>query len=71
VYCREWYTTLYGYEEAIMANEEHLGILKQGVEVWNQWREENPTISQGLSGAFFYQSALSKAYLVGVLSGRT
>jgi len=25
-----------------MANEEHLKILKQGVEVWNKWREENP-----------------------------
>ena len=25
-----------------MFNEEHLTILRQGVEVWNQWREENP-----------------------------
>ena len=25
-----------------MANPEHLKILKQGVEVWNKWREENP-----------------------------
>jgi hypothetical protein len=24
-----------------MANEEQLAILKQGVDVWNQWREEN------------------------------
>ena len=23
-----------------MANEEHVKILKQGVEVWNKWREE-------------------------------
>jgi hypothetical protein len=29
-----------------MANEEYLGILKQGVEAWKQWREEHPTISQ-------------------------
>ena len=23
-----------------MANQEHLDLLKQGVKVWNQWREE-------------------------------
>ena len=27
-----------------MANEEQLAILKQGVDVWNQWRRENPGI---------------------------
>ncbi|MGA2411123.1 MAG: hypothetical protein ABSG46_12140 [Candidatus Binataceae bacterium] len=27
-----------------MANPEHLAKLKEGVEAWNQWREENPEI---------------------------
>jgi len=27
-----------------MANEEHLEILDQGVEVWNKWRKENPDV---------------------------
>ncbi len=34
-----------------MANQEHLDILKQGVELWNQWRKENPDIDPDLSGA--------------------
>jgi hypothetical protein len=52
-----------------MANEEHLAILKQGVEAWNQWRRENPSIvpdlaetdlsSRNLNGA-----NLSKARLI-------
>jgi hypothetical protein len=33
-----------------MANPEHLAILKQGVEVWNRWRKENPRIIPDLSG---------------------
>lgn len=28
-----------------MANEEHVKILKQGVDVWNKWREENSALS--------------------------
>ncbi len=27
-----------------MANQEHLDLLKQGVEVWNRWREDNPDV---------------------------
>ena len=34
-----------------MANPEHLAILKQGVEVWNEWRKENPTIQPDFIGA--------------------
>lgn len=34
-----------------MANHEHLEILKQGAEVWNQWRKENPYERPDLSRA--------------------
>src|ERR1700754_2885748 len=34
-----------------MADEEHVEILLQGVEVWNQWRAENPGIKPDLSDA--------------------
>lgn len=33
-----------------MANPEHVEILKEGVDVWNDWREENPKIKPDLSG---------------------
>jgi hypothetical protein len=34
-----------------MANEEHVALLKQGVEVWNKWRKENPVVRPDLNGA--------------------
>jgi hypothetical protein len=34
-----------------MAGEEHVALLKQGVVVWNKWREENPDIRLDLIGA--------------------
>ena len=34
-----------------MANEEQLKILKQGVDVWNKWREENPNVMIDLEQA--------------------
>jgi len=34
-----------------MANPEHLKILMQGVEVWNQWRKENSKIRPSFSNA--------------------
>ncbi|MCP4112139.1 MAG: pentapeptide repeat-containing protein [Desulfobacteraceae bacterium] len=27
-----------------MANQKHLEILRQGVDVWNKWREDNPDV---------------------------
>ncbi|MEO5886672.1 MAG: toll/interleukin-1 receptor domain-containing protein [Anaerolineales bacterium] len=42
-----------------MANQEQLGILKQGVNVWNKWREENNTIKVDLSSAVLSGTDLS------------
>lgn len=41
-----------------MANEEHLAILKQGVEAWNKWREDNPDVIPDLSGANLIEADL-------------
>ena len=51
-----------------MANPEHLRILQQGVEAWNQWRRENrglyPDLSRAdLSGADLSRADLSRADL--------
>ncbi len=46
-----------------MANEEHLKILRQGVEAWNKWRDENRAIEPDLSGANLIRADLRKAYL--------
>jgi hypothetical protein len=32
-----------------MANQEHLDMLKRGVDTWNMWREEHPEIQPDLS----------------------
>ncbi len=48
-----------------MADNEHLGILWQGVEVWNRWREENPDIMPYLTGANLLHAELIGADLAG------
>ena len=47
-----------------MANPEHLEILKQGVEVWNKWRAENPGAIVDLEGANLTGANLAKANLM-------
>lgn len=46
-----------------MANQEQLDILKQGVRIWNQWREEHPDIRPDLSGADLRRADLHRADL--------
>jgi hypothetical protein len=63
-----------------MANEEHVAKLRQSVDVWNAWREENrgirPDLNEAdltkadLSGAKLYEAGLNeaeltKAFLIG------
>jgi Pentapeptide repeats (8 copies) len=46
-----------------MANQEHLDILKQGIDAWNAWRNEHPKIQPDLSTADLYLANLSTANL--------
>ncbi len=46
-----------------MANEEHLARLKQGVEAWNQWRDEHPEIRPDFREANLQDAELSEANL--------
>ncbi|HEU5384123.1 MAG TPA: hypothetical protein VFV38_52685 [Ktedonobacteraceae bacterium] len=39
-----------------MANQEHVDLLKQGVEQWNAWREQNREIRPDLRGAYLVHS---------------
>ncbi len=47
-----------------MANEEHVKILKQGVEVWNKWREENRDVRPDLIRADLFRADLNGADLI-------
>ena len=46
-----------------LVNEKHLAILKQGIEVWNKWREENSSIIPDFSGADLNKADLREANL--------
>jgi hypothetical protein len=49
-----------------MANEEQLKILKQGVEVWNKWREKRSKTDVNLEGAVLSGANLRGVDFVGV-----
>ncbi len=46
-----------------MANEQHLDILKRSVDGWNEWRQENPSVSPDLAGADLSRADLAVANL--------
>lgn len=46
-----------------MANPEHLAILDQGVEVWNQWRNDNPSIVPNLRFGYLAERDLRQINL--------
>jgi uncharacterized protein YjbI with pentapeptide repeats len=55
-----------------MANPEHLQLLKQGVEAWNQWRDQHRDIKPNLRGANLIEVDFPRANLTGaVLIGAT
>jgi uncharacterized protein YjbI with pentapeptide repeats len=53
-----------------LVDENHLAILKKGVEAWNEWRQENPSIKPNLCFADLIRTNLIGANLGGAnLSG--
>jgi uncharacterized protein YjbI with pentapeptide repeats len=53
-----------------MPNNEHLALIKQGIDAWNNWRQQNDWIDPDLSGANLSGADLSGADLSGAnLSG--
>jgi uncharacterized protein YjbI with pentapeptide repeats len=60
-----WAPGIIAVKGEAMANQEQLEILKQGDEVWNKWREENPDIVIDLSGVDLRGTTLRKMNLRG------
>src|SRR5919199_1295300 len=54
-----------------MANEEHLALLKQGVDAWNEWKANNPDIRPNLSFATGNGLTIRGAKLSGIDLSRT
>lgn len=48
-----------------MVNEEHLAILRQGVDIWNQWRKENPEVRPDFRELKLGKAILTRADLSG------
>jgi hypothetical protein len=51
-----------------MADEEHVALLKQGVDAWNAWRHENYNAPPNLRRADLSEAILSGASPDGILT---
>jgi uncharacterized protein YjbI with pentapeptide repeats len=52
-----------------MANDEHVALLKKGVDAWNAWRDENPGVRPDLVRASLSHADLSRANFAGANLG--
>jgi hypothetical protein len=52
-------------EREPVANDEHLALLRRGTAIWNEWREQNPSVAPDISGANVYAANLTGADLTG------
>ena len=52
-----------------MANDEHVAILRKGVDAWNKWRAQYPEVKPDLTRADLRRENVSKANLSGVKLG--
>ena len=48
-----------------MAEQYHLDVLHQGIDVWNQWRQEHHSIQPDFSGVDFKGAQLRRVNLAG------
>ena len=55
-----------------MANDEHVALLKKGVDAWNAWRDESPNTLLDLSGANLHSEHLrGRAWVAYALAMQT
>lgn len=57
-------------EVGYMAHEEHTKIVRLGVDYWNKWRNNDPTILPYLSGADLAESSFIRWFFVTLRKGR-
>jgi uncharacterized protein YjbI with pentapeptide repeats len=60
---RRWRAVVHSCWTTRMANDDHIALLKKGVDAWNTWREENLDIRPELNGAHLSGANLSGADL--------